>query len=203
MSEELSTIGSWLIRQLNTTTHPEADRESLHLVLVVFARLSIQESATMKSSRLLKLLEALLTFKACGTRLGLQWLAAILAYWCQQQSSESTTDDDDDGMMTPLGYLWVSASAIPHLVETKDLLQVLELAMQDLPNNLAAFASREKMSLLVANHVHRLFASWSSMSHVDADLLETLHQANVLCQRTSPLNEDALVSLAALTLQSV
>ena len=193
MSEELSIVGSWLIRKLNAPV-AESDRESLHLILVSFAGLSVQESAPVKCARLLKMLEALLTFKSCGTRLGLEWMAAFMACWCR---TEPVEDD------LTLGFLYVTASGIPNMVNSNVLSRFLEQALVDLPGNLAAFATREKMLSNVANHIHRLLVAWSDLDHVDAHVLECLHKANITCQRNHGGNDDVFVSLAASSLLAV
>ncbi|GKY95699.1 hypothetical protein MPSEU_000530700 [Mayamaea pseudoterrestris] len=194
MSEELTIIGAWLVQKCNSPI-AESDRESLHLIVASFANLSIHESTPVKCARLLKALEALLTFKSCGTRLGVQWLAIMIAYWCR---SEPVGDE------LTLGFLYITASGLLSLMDSSKLVHMLEQAMTELPGNLAAFCTREKMSSNVSNFVHRLFIAWSDMDAVDADVMECLHKTDLACQRNSHgMNDDIFVSLAASALSSI
>lgn len=182
---ELTNAMSWISKALQSS----GDNVSLYAfrhILQVFAKVSTRESAASKKKRLSTILDVLLQTKRTSSRLAIQWLSVVVAYWCQQCGS--------DGRLT-LGVLCVEGEPLVRGLAPRALEQSFELLVQDLPFNLAAFAADQKISAIVTNQLFRLHEAWSEQK-ADKDVLNCLRTAFFACYRNSR-NQEAFTSLSS------
>jgi hypothetical protein len=190
-SDEATNIALWLTRKLSLPYQSD-DRDALRLVITIYSARTAKENTAVKCTRLLKLLEVLLLTKKSGSRMGIEWLAVMVAHWCQRLRAEKDLT---------LGFLSIIATGIPDMLKTKALGEVVDMALLDLPTNLALFSAKEKISAKVANHMNRLLTFWTDQG-VEKNILAFLRQATVACQ-SNLSNEDGFTSLASATLLSM
>jgi len=187
---ELSRVASWISKKLQSVQHEvESELYALRQVIVSFAIAATKESTSVKKDRLSTLLDALLLSRKVTSRIALDWLAVVMAYWCERDGSD---------VEITLGFLCVQAPEIPRSSTAADLDTWCQILVADLPHNLAVYSYREKISGTVSNQLHRLLVHWSE-EDADGDILECIRKTIFSCQST---NEDVFTSLASWTLSS-
>jgi hypothetical protein len=188
-AEELSRVVAWIAKKMQ-----EDERLNfafMRKIMCSFALASRRESDTAKKERLLVIFEVLLTSRTTRIRLGVQWLAIVLAYWVDRPGSELDVTLGFLCLQNPYTMLSLPATDIDHL---------LDILLEDLAANLASFCFAQKMSATVSNRLHRLCTDWSE-NRVDRTCLSYIQKAAFACQ-SGVGSEDAFVSLAASVLSS-
>ena len=190
--KDLSLIWTWISKQLHSTKG--LAKHGLHRILCFFARNTAEESAEFQRDKFTNLLELLLVTGSDGTRLGLQLLASMLAFW---------SEGDDTGSEPTLGFLCTLPSECCKWSDVdvfEDFYAVLE---NDLPFHLAAFARKENISAATWNVLHRLHLRWEEdpKLKVDDRLKTCVRKALLICQ-CNTTQEEALISQATSQLSS-
>jgi hypothetical protein len=183
-SQELLKVSSWLSRNLVSSEDQVVSR-TLRRVASTFAEATNKDRSSAKRDHLSVILENLLLINNNeGSRVALEWLAVVMAYWCNGLGSDADLS---------LGYLCSTDPGAVHTLSDSALEQFYQVIVADLPFNLATFCRREKQSAIVFNRLYRLYKYWSANA-VDVDTLDCLRQC-IICCRNSQTKEDVFVTL--------
>jgi hypothetical protein len=184
-SQELLKVSSWLSRNLVTSKDQVVSR-TLRRVASTFAEATNKDRSSAKRDHISVILENLLLINNNeASRVALEWLAVVLAYWCNGPGSDADLS---------LGYLCSTDPSAVHTLSDSALEQFYRVIVADLPFNLATFCRRENQSAIVFNKLYRLYKHWSANA-VDMDTLGCLRQC-IICCRNSQTKEDVFVTLA-------
>ena len=186
---ELSHVASWISKKLQANSTERVDQYAMRLVLCSFASATKRGGSTAKKDRLTLLLESLLLSKKATSRSSLEWLAAVLASW-----SNATGSDAEQ----TLGFLCFVSPNLPYRISTEALDDYFGLLVEDLPQNISSFVSRQKIGAAISNQLYRLYGHWAE-NGVDKDILYCIRRAFFACQSQSS-HQEALVSMASTTL---
>jgi hypothetical protein len=175
-------VSSWLSRNL-VSSKDEVISRTLRRVASTFAEAINKDRSSDHHSMILENL--LLISNDESSRVALEWLAVVLAYWCNGHGSDADLS---------LGYLCSTDPGVVHTLSDSALEQFYGVIVADLPFNLATYCRREKQSAIVFNKVYRLYKHWSANA-VDMDTISCLRQC-IICCRNSQTKEDVFVTLA-------
>lgn len=186
----LSNAASWIAKKLHLSGD-EVNLHSLRVVIHSFAVASTRDNASAKKERLSFFLDVLLQTKRGTSRLSVHWLAVVMAQWSVHSGSDE---------LTTLGFLCIGDARLARNLSPRELEQLLEVMMYDLPYNLSGFASREKVSATVSKQLYRMHEVWSEQQ-VDPDVLECIRLSSFACHANTS-NDEAFESLATYALAS-
>jgi hypothetical protein len=192
-TEELSSVALWLSKKLSSCPE-ESEQHTLRHVMASFAAVTLRETSAAKRERIASLFEVLLLTKKAGSRLGIQLLAILLAYWCHGRGS--------DAELT-LGFLCVADARLPLSLQASALEDLFEIVVEDLPANISTYTSKDKLlGPVVLNYLYRVLSHWSNCG-ADGDILFCVRKCIISYQQKNHRNrmdEDIFVSLVTSTL---
>jgi hypothetical protein len=187
---ELSKVSSWIAKKLQLFSD-DVDLYALRQVMHAFALATTRESTKAKHTRLSSLLDFLLQTKKVASRIGLQWLSMVMAQWSAFSGAEE--------VMT-LGFMCAGDRNVARNLPERELEQLFELVLLDLPCYISTIASFEQISSSVSTQLNRVHDKWTEQQ-VDLELLTCIRNSIFAC-RGRGSSDDLFVSLSSHVLAS-
>lgn len=144
----LNSITSWMARNFPSASAAR-ERDSFRRLFLNYAAASSNESSSSKGDRLSILVDILLLTTRETSESGLELLSVVLAHWCRGYAQSFS-----------FCKLLLASAETTEALPMLELQQFCQVAIEELPNNLAVFAEETKCATIVANHLRRLQTHW-------------------------------------------